>query len=120
MINNITYNIIADKIAQAQKMAAKIQDLLTDIDTTLTNSQLEDDYLKRRLDSTNEKVYTDISNQYFYGQGMLSFVAALQKHVIRYYGSIDVFYDIYSITVEQEFADVSNAAGYLIKSKYIV
>lgn len=127
VINTDRYGEITDLYASAIRQMAGVADYYLQAATIVL---LLDDFAPE-LDLLKPfyQAYLNATTAYSgYSSGVVDAVRSLQAHVLSnaidpatttYYTDVNDWYDDESLTVEQEFADISQVAGYTIESAYI-
>ena len=122
MISSADYKYVSDRVSDNYTLNGKIRDALL--------SALGQLGLSERPELTQEgfileALETEISNTlYTYvvtdridvAELSLNLVTAMQSHVTTHYGSVNGFLSDNGIKVKQDFADLSERAGYTIDS----
>lgn len=121
MISASRYKIIADLIDNAQTSGASVDGHLSNMTTTLSESEISSESVDRqRLEDQIDATSDTITNrQTLYTTYMVDFVKVLQKYIVDNYSSIDDFLSDNNTQVKSVFADISERVGYPIDAANI-
>ncbi len=116
MISASRYKIIADLIDNAQTSGASVNGHLSNMTTTLSESEMSSDSIDRQRleDQIDATSGTMTSRHTLYTTYVVDFVKVLQKYIVDNYSSIDDFLSDNNTQVKSVFADISEHVGYPI------
>jgi|TARA_Y100000310_G_scaffold254365_1_gene261434 hypothetical protein len=116
MISPEDYKFVSDELANARNDAGRAFGRLIDMQTNLTNSEVNnDDIEKRALAEVIDQTYLLAVTKYYQPNlHMLNIITELQNHVVHHHGDVNDFLSSNGILVLQDFADLSILAGFNI------
>jgi len=116
MISNSDYKYISDRIGLAQAQPGKASAALRKMITNFVDNDVPaNNTLKLWLINIVVRTYdTLVDSNVDLNPVIVSFVKALQEHVVERFGSVDDYLESNQILVSSGFASISSAAGYNI------
>jgi len=114
MISNSDYKFISDRIGLSQFYTSDAASALRSMVTNFINNDVKyNDNLKLWIINIIIRTYdTLVDSHVVLNPVIVSFVKALQEHVVKRFGSVDNYLSTNNLLVSPEFAAISSFAGY--------
>lgn len=114
MISNSDYKFISDRIGLSQFYTSDAASSLRSMVTNFINNDVKyNDNLKLWIINIIIRTYdTLVDSHVVLNPVIVSFVKALQEHVVKRFGSVDNYLSTNNLLVSPEFAAISSSAGY--------